>query len=103
MKQACKKYDDMYDELMKSDKVKKIFKDNEDLIKYLSDHSGQKMKTLYNIETLFNTLEIESLNNLTLPTWVKPEMLPVMKEIGAVNLALYSDNNYMKRMKGGNI
>ncbi|KAJ8984506.1 hypothetical protein NQ317_010977 [Molorchus minor] len=101
MKVKCDKYDKMFNDVMNSSKVQNILSENKELIKYLSENTGTEMDTIGKIELLFNTLEIEMLNNLTLPHWVNDTIMQTMKRLGAQNLALYSETPFMKRIKGG--
>lgn len=101
MKSQCQKYDKVFDEVQHSEKVLNIIKENQKLFEYLTVHTGSNISTIEDVEMLFNTLEIEQLNNLTLPDWLNTTMLATMKELGSLNLALYSETEYMKRMKGG--
>lgn len=102
MKAKCDKYDTMFNEIMISSKVQNILSSNVKLLEYLSDNSGMTVNSIGTVETLFNTLEIEKLNNLTLPLWLNDTLMEVMEQLGAQNLALYSETESMKRMKGGN-
>ncbi|KAJ8969997.1 hypothetical protein NQ314_001425 [Rhamnusium bicolor] len=101
MKAECEKYDQMFKEVMDSQKVQNILSENKYLLKYLSENSKMEVNNLGTVETLFNTLEIEKLNNLTLSLWINDTVMETMKNLGAQNLALYSETEYMKRMKGG--
>lgn len=92
------------DELAKvytSEKLVEINKQNNEFYAYLSKNTGDNITTLADVETLYNTLEIEQLNNLTLPEWTKEVFGEKMKEMATMNLALYTDTEFMKRMHGG--
>lgn len=102
MKAKCDRYDAMFNEILTSSKVQNILSSNEKLLQYLSDNSGVNVNSIGVVETMFNTLEIEKLNNLTLPSWINDTLMEVMEQLGAQNLALYSETEFMKRMKGGN-
>lgn len=101
MKSKCDKYDKMFKEVMMSSKVQNILSSNEKLFEYLSDNTGMNVDNIGTVETLFNTLEIEKLNNLTLPLWLNDTLMETMEKLGAQNLALYSETEFMKKMKGG--
>ncbi|KAJ8923804.1 hypothetical protein NQ315_010386, partial [Exocentrus adspersus] len=101
MKSRCDKYDQIFKEIMISSKVQNILSANEKLMLYLSENTGIAVKSIGAVETLFNTLEIEKLNNLTLPLWINDTLMETMEALGAQNLALYSETEFMKRMKGG--
>lgn len=101
MRKPCASYDKAYEELYKSEKLKIINRENADLYDYLSKNTGSNISTILKIESLYNTLQIQELNNLTLPEWTKAVYPEKMKTIASLALALFTDNNFMKRMKGG--
>lgn len=103
MKTKCDKYDQMFEDVNQSDKVLNIIKENQALFNHLTKYSGSNISTIENVEMLYNTLEIEQFHNLTLPNWLDETVLAQMRSLAALNLALYSETEYMKRMKGGNI
>lgn len=101
MKSKCDKYDKMFDEIQQSEKVLNIIEENQELFKYLTIHTGSNITTIEDVEMLYNTLDIEQQHNLTLPVWLNETMMATMRQLAALNLALYSETEYMKRMKGG--
>lgn len=102
MKKPCPKFDKMLADLYEnSPYIIDINKKHAELYKYLSEHTGESINNIEKVEILYNTLTIEQLNNLTLPSWVNDTILETMLELAARNLALYSYNDYMKRIKGG--
>lgn len=102
MRKPCPRYDREYDELYKSKKLKIIDKENAELYDYLSKNTGNNITSVLKVEWLYNTLEIEEFNNLTLPEWTKSVYPEKLKPIAAQAVALFTDNIFMKRMKGGN-
>lgn len=100
-KQKCKKFDDLYVQLFSTPKYKKILEDNSDLFKYLTEQTGMEIDTMRKVEELYNTLEIEQLQNLNLPTWTEKVFPSSMKPIAELSLASFTDTDFMKRMKGG--
>ncbi|CAH1153461.1 unnamed protein product [Phaedon cochleariae] len=101
MKAKCGKYDEQLKEARVSPKILELEAAHHDLFEYLTKHTGKHISNIEDVEFLFNTLEIEGLNNMTLPDWVNQSMLATMEKLAARNLALYSETEYMKRMKGG--
>lgn len=101
MRKPCPSYDRVYEELYKSEKMRAIDAENSELYEYLSKHTGSNITSVLKVESLYNTLQIEELNNLTLPEWTKPVYPQKMKPIAALALALFTDTDFMKRMKGG--
>lgn len=102
MKQNCTKYDELFADRNNWPEVVAVFNNNTELLFHLSKHTGMVIDDLDILETLYNTLEIEQLNNLTIPaSLVNDTVLDTMRELAALNLALYSHTEYMKRVKGG--
>lgn len=67
----------------------------------LSNYTGKQMKTITDVEFLYNTLEIEERNGLKLPEWTKDYYNEKMREIAARSLAIFTSNNLQKRLRGG--
>lgn len=101
MKMPCAAYDKAYKELYKSDKIREIDQENSDLYEYLTENTGSNVTSVLQVERLYNTLQIEEINNLTLPEWTVSVYPEKMKPIAALTLALFTDNDLMKRLKGG--
>jgi hypothetical protein len=101
MKSACKKYDEELAQVLKSEKIQDIIAANSDLLHYLTEHAGQKFDSIGSVELLYNTLEIELLHNLTLPAWTRNVSLEDMKILAARSLEIYTETDFMKKMKGG--
>ncbi|CAH0561808.1 unnamed protein product [Brassicogethes aeneus] len=99
MRKQCKVYDKAYSDMLNLEEVKNLTKTKifDDVRKY----TGEEIKTLEDMEFIFNTLDIEQVQNLTLPSWATIEILKEMKKIAAKNLALYTETKLMKRLKGG--
>lgn len=74
-----------------------------DYYKELTNHTGQDIKTITDVEFLFNTLEIEEQHGLKLPTWTQKFYNNEMREIAARSLAIFTDSIIQKRLLGGNI
>ncbi|KAF7283655.1 prostatic acid phosphatase-like [Rhynchophorus ferrugineus] len=70
-KKPCKKYDYLYERLLKSDFIRNINHMNHDLYAYLTRYSGDSIQDLTHLEYLYNTLSIEALYNYTLPDWAQ--------------------------------
>lgn len=101
MKTNCTEYDKEFIEVLNATKMRHINEENRDLYQYLTEHTGIIIDNIEAVESLYNTLEIEQLNNLTLPHWVNGSIMSQMRILGAQNLAIYSENEYMKKIKGG--
>lgn len=67
----CKKYDRLYQELMKSENSINFFKSKSSIFEYVSNHTGESKRTFLDITNFHDTLFIEQNYNLTLPNWTK--------------------------------
>ncbi|KAL1493071.1 hypothetical protein ABEB36_011205 [Hypothenemus hampei] len=101
MKSNCTEYDNQFRQVHNSSKVLQYNQAYENLYEYLTIHTGMTVDNIETVESLHNTLEIYQMNNLSLPYWINDTLMAQMKIIAAQNLAIYSETNYMKRMKGG--
>lgn len=101
MKQKCPIFDKALKDVYNSEKIQAINRANADLYKYLSEFTGNNISNISTVEFLYNTLEIETLHNLTLPSWTATVFPGKMKDLAAQNLAAFTDNHLMKRLKGG--
>lgn len=108
--------------------ILEVIKQNADLFKYLTEHTGQVINTIVNIpeftssercvinhnislqqnmtntndvEFLYNTLFIEHEMGLTLPSWTKTVFPDKMRPLAARNLALLTETAFMRKVKGG--
>lgn len=101
MKEKCPKYEKELALVYESERVQKINEQNSELYKYLSFHTGDNITSVLQVELLYNNLEIEQLNNLTLPEWTTSVFNKHMKTLATISLALFTETEYMKRMHGG--
>lgn len=69
--------------------------------KELTEHTGQNMSTITDVEFLYNTLEIEEQHGLQLPLWTQNFYNDKMREIAARSLAIFTDSTIQKRLLGG--
>ncbi|XP_011872301.1 PREDICTED: lysosomal acid phosphatase [Vollenhovia emeryi] len=69
--------------------------------KELTEHTGQNMSTITDVEFLYNTLEIEEEHGLQLPTWTRKFYNKEMRDIAARSLAIFTDGTTQKRLRGG--
>lgn len=101
MKSNCTEYDKEFLEVQNSSKVSQYNTDYAELYRYLTEHTGKVINDIEDVESLYNTLEIYQMKNMSLPYWVNDTLLAQMRVIAAQNLAIYSETEYMKKMKGG--
>lgn len=67
----------------------------------LTEHTGQNMTTITDVEFLYNILEVEEQNGLQLPEWTRKFYNNKMREIAARSLAIFTDSTVQKRLQGG--
>ncbi|XP_058792299.1 prostatic acid phosphatase-like isoform X2 [Phymastichus coffea] len=67
----------------------------------LADITGQPIKTITDVEFLYNTLEIEVLNGLELPDPIKKYYNSQMREIAARSYTLFTSNTLQRKLRGG--
>lgn len=101
LKAPCPRYSSEKDEVLKQFK-KNETKAETEYFEYLSEHTGQKIDSIRDIETLYSCLFIEELNGLKLPDWTKQVYPHPMKEKASVSMATFAWNKVMQRLHGGN-
>lgn len=101
MKKKCPVYEKALKAAYQTPKIKQIDEDNANLYDYLTTATGRPMRDINAVEYLYNTLEIEMQNNLTLPQWTKSISLDQLREIAKLNYAIFTDTTLMKRLTGG--
>jgi len=69
--------------------------------KELTEHTGQNMSTITDVEFLYNTLEIEEQHGLQLPQWTQKFYNNEMREIAARSLAIFTNSTIQRRLLGG--
>lgn len=72
-----------------------------DYYKKLTEHTGQNMSTITDVEFLYNTLEIEEQHGLQLPSWTRDFYNNEMRVIAARSLMIFTDSAIQKRLFGG--
>lgn len=102
MKKKCTTYDNALLQAYKSKEIQDINEQNKDLYKLLTTATGQDVYNITAVEFLYNTLEIEEDNGLTLPKWTKDIYPDKMKDLAIRSLEIFTETDFMKRMKGGN-
>lgn len=70
-------------------------------LKDLSLPHSQNITTLNHIERLYNILYIQEINGLKLPDWTRSIYPEKLLSVAERNLALLTETNFMKRIRGG--
>lgn len=104
-KKSCPKYDatlkKMYE--LPPKELKELNERNAALYKSLSKNTGLNITNVQDVELLYNILEIERINGLTLPDWTEDVFPEKMLPLAERNLALITETPFMKKIKGGAI
>lgn len=100
-KRFCSKYDQVYSSRINSDEIKKLNEENRNLYRILSQHTGENISTLLDVETIHNTLEAEKSAGWTLPDWTEDIFPDKTLPLAERYLKLLTDTAFMKRIKGG--
>ncbi|XP_043464721.1 prostatic acid phosphatase-like [Leptopilina heterotoma] len=99
----CPRYEYELEKLMNSDEMKKINQENAQVYAYLTLHTGRKINTLEDVNTIYNTLFIEELYNKTLPAWTKAVYPDKLKPIAEMSFETDCYNKILKRLKTGSL
>lgn len=97
----CPKYDEMLKKLHENpphDVLKHL-----NFLKYLSRETGMNITTIYDMEYLYDTLDIEEQNGLVLPNWAKEIFPDKMYPILIRSQNLVTETPFMLKIKGGMI
>jgi len=98
----CPRLDEKRKLLERSSYMTNLFSDHKDLIDYISLHSGWEVKTVKQLDFIYDALKVETENNLTLPLWTK-KVFPGGNFEKLRNLAFVTDtwDQEMKRLQAG--
>jgi len=66
----CPRVEEIAMALMASPELKNKVENNEDLLGYLTKHTGQKVNNLIGVAFLYDTFSVQKIHNLTIPPWV---------------------------------
>ncbi|XP_072755356.1 lysosomal acid phosphatase-like [Anoplolepis gracilipes] len=69
--------------------------------KELTEHTGQNMSMISDIEALYDTLEVQEQHGLQLPEWTRKFYNNEMREIAARSMALFTNSTIQKRLLAG--
>lgn len=100
-KRDCPKYDEVYDQVMKSDEIRKIDNDSQSLYRVLTLHTGSNISSILDVELLHGTLEAEKAANWELPDWTETVFPDKTLPLAERYLRLITETPFMKRIKAG--
>lgn len=97
----CPRYHEAVEEVLTSDEVQKVLKENAGLFEELTKHTGMPIKTPDDIQSLYGTLRAESEYGLRLPKWTQeyyPDKLTNLTDLSYI-YNVYTDE--LKQLKAG--
>ncbi|GLH03939.1 Uncharacterized protein GBIM_09752 [Gryllus bimaculatus] len=100
-KKPCPRYDEELQKAYASPEIQALNEENKDLYQYLTTHAGKPISDITAVEFLYNTLLIEKIHKLDLPEWTNSVFPDKMKQLAAKSLAIFTHNDFMKRIRGG--
>lgn len=98
----CPRFDHLQDEIMRSDWMTSIVKDNQEMFQYISQHSGFNLSDIVHLNYVYDTLFVETVHNKTLPEWTK-KYFPggPFEELSDLSFIVNTHTHELKRLKGG--
>jgi len=99
----CPRFDELHrDVLENSDFMKNIYEENKGLFQNISINTGENITDIVHLDYIFDTLLIEDLYNMTLPSWtVGYYPGGKFKELRDLSFSVDTFTHEMKRLKGG--
>ncbi|XP_014279966.1 prostatic acid phosphatase [Halyomorpha halys] len=87
----------------KSKFLKKYNKERKQLYKYLTKHTGDKVKEPQHCGTIYTNLLIESqtISNFTIPDWAEKIYPDLLHQIGGFSFSIPTSTTILKRLRGG--
>ncbi|KAI5713220.1 hypothetical protein M8J76_003193 [Diaphorina citri] len=101
MKKPCPQYDVEKRKYMNSPEIQQVLAKYRPLFQYVSQHAGEPVETITDLEFIHNTLFIEEINNLTLPEWTHPIYPEPLRTVAAFSFAIPARTPALKRLKAG--
>lgn len=101
VRKGCPRFHEAAEEVLELPEVKRKIAENAQLMEELSRHTGLKVKTAEDVQSIFGTLKAEKEYGLTLPSWTKnyfPERLVELMELSYI-YNVYTDE--LKQIKAG--
>lgn len=101
MKKYCPRYEYEVEKLKNSPEMRRIDQDNAQLYSYLTQQTGKKISSLEDVNTVYNSLFIEELNNKPLPEWTKSVYPDRLRPVAEKSFELDCYNKILSRLKTG--
>lgn len=101
MNYPCPKYQELRDAFYQSGFMKSYNKKHQELYDYLTKHTGQPVDDPIQVQYLYSTLYIQTLNNYTLPEWTQAVFPDKMYDVSAFGFKMPVYTDTLKRLYGG--
>jgi len=101
MKRSCPQYDYDYKQLWETPEFKQLLADNQKLFSDVEKFTGEVIATPDDLQYVYNTLFIETLFGLPLPSWTNDFYPEAMQNISDFSFAIPSYNKALARLKVG--
>lgn len=97
----CPKYTKLKSEIHSLPEIQNMVQENQWVFDYLTQHSGQNLTSLWDINYLYDTFFIEGIYKKTLPDWTKKVYPDKMQSMSAFSFKLNTYTHDMKRLRSG--
>lgn len=71
----CPRFTQLQEEIEKGEWMQRIYRNNQQLFEFISNKSGSNITDIVKLDYVYDSLLIESENNLTLPEWTKNKIV----------------------------
>lgn len=97
----CPLYQRELDEVLQSEEVLTELKQKQEILDYLTNHTGKNISTFSNGFGLFQTLTAEKTMNYSLPEWTNSVYPEVIEEMAIRQCELETSTLNLKKLFGG--
>jgi len=101
-KAECPRAEQLLNEVLEGEEMKRILESHSELLDYISEHSGRPVTNVMELDYLYDTLLVETIYNKTLPEWTKA-VFPggEFERLRLMLFSLSTANHQLARLKGG--
>lgn len=99
-KKPCLIYDAMLDDVYKNN-LTQLNAENSELYQTLTEFTGKKIKSVLDVEFLYNTLKAEEEMGLELPEWTRKVYPESLLPLAEKSYTVFTHTDGMKQIRGG--
>ncbi|KAJ2954475.1 hypothetical protein O0L34_g2754 [Tuta absoluta] len=103
MKKNCNAYNREMERYTQTAEYKQHLANYQSLMNYLSAYTGEKVKDYVDMLAIYSTLYIETLNNMTLPSWTQTVYPDKLKEPACYSFGTSAATPLLARLRAGPI